>query len=119
MNYFAYGSNMLQRRLWRRIPEAKFISSPCHLSGYKLSFHKIGQDKSGKCNIFETGNANDYVEGVLFDLPQPSFPILDRYEGNGYSRKTIEIFDSRGNSIEAFTYMANLIDESLIPFFFW
>ena len=116
MYYFAYGSNMLKRRLYARVPEADYIGAPFLLPGYQLLFHKVGKDASGKCNAFHTGNENHAVEGVLFDLPHSAVGILDRYEGSGYDRKSITVLKNHGDSVQAFTYFANMIDDSLEPF---
>jgi hypothetical protein len=58
VKYFAYGSNMLTKRLRNRAPSAKF-SAVTTLTKHCLKFHKIGTDKkgnrSGKCNAYLTG----------------------------------------------------------------
>ena len=49
--YFAYGSNMSQRRLQARVPSATFLGIGI-LLGHALAFHKISKkDGSGKCDI--------------------------------------------------------------------
>ena len=57
--YFAYGSNMSSRRLKNRVESANVISTGI-LEKYKLKFHKISEDGSGKCDAFFTDN-HDYI----------------------------------------------------------
>ena len=63
--YFGYGSNMLSARLIARTP-----SAVAHRTGYvmgrRLTFNKMSDDRSGKCDVELTGNVADHVEGVLF-----------------------------------------------------
>ena len=69
MHYFAYGSNMLTRRLAAvdRAPSARPIAIGT-LPGRRLRFHKIGLDGSGKCDAALTGKDSDRIYGVLFEL---------------------------------------------------
>ena len=117
MKYFAYGSNMSCGRLRARVPGARFIGVFL-LTGHDLRFHKIGRDGSAKCDAFHTGLSGDVVEGLVFDLHSKHVPALDRAEGlgNGYEKRSVEIVDSAGSRLEAFTYVATSIDASLLPF---
>src|SRR5207248_632051 len=71
VKYFAYGSNMLTKRLRERVPSARF-SAVTPLSKHVLRFHKLSEGKagsqSGKCNAYFTGNEQDVVYGVVFDI---------------------------------------------------
>lgn len=113
---FAYGSNMLAQRLRERVPSARFIGTG-QLQGHTLRWHKSGQDASGKCDAFATGNAADTVHGVLYELPLAEKPALDRAEGlgAGYDEKTVRILTPSG-PVRAHVYYATHIDPALAPF---
>lgn len=89
--YFAYGSNMLTRRLARRVEGVRVVG-PAWLPGYRLGFHKRGMDGSGKAVVAPAGEG-DGVHGVLFELPTAARGILDRVEG-GYRRCAVEVLPS-------------------------
>jgi len=65
--YFAYGSNMLTRRLQNRTLSAKAVGIG-YVEGHRLTFDKVSTDGSGKADIEATGNATDRVYGVLFSI---------------------------------------------------
>jgi gamma-glutamylcyclotransferase (GGCT)/AIG2-like uncharacterized protein YtfP len=117
MNYFAYGSNMSQRRLGDRID----CGSPLGiytLARHQLRFHKAGTDGSAKCDAFYTGGLADAIHGVLYRIDRAGKSVLDRIEGlgNGYEEKVVEVADGTGSIVEAITYYATHIDDSLLPF---
>ena len=68
MKYFAYGSNMHPARLKARLPNILCISGIFTLPGHTLRFHKVGKDRSAKCDAFYTGNKADHVLGVLYEI---------------------------------------------------
>ncbi len=117
-NYFAYGSNMLLERLRERVPSASLITA-AKLPGHALKFHKRSVDGSGKCNAFETGNPEDEIYGVIFQIDKAEKPALDRAEGlgRGYSQKEVKLIDLDGD-LTAYTYVADAdyIDDSLRPY---
>lgn len=76
--YFAYGSNLLQERLINRVGDVK-IHSTYKLPGYRLVFNAVGHGGISFANIVK-GDANDYVEGVLYDISPRQFEMLDKYE---------------------------------------
>lgn len=53
--YFAYGSNMLFARIRERVFSVKRIGVAA-LRGYKLRWHKVSVDGSGKCNVVPSGD---------------------------------------------------------------
>ena len=115
MYYFAYGSNMSSKRLQKRINAVKIGNGK--LLNYQLRFHKISKDGTGKCNIFLTNNANDYVCGVIFEIDDNDKQKLDRIEGKGYGYDSITIDIELGKKIiQADSYIATSIDETLKPF---
>ena len=50
---------------------------------HRLEFHKVGRDGSAKCDAFETGNPDDSVIGVVFDIHTAEKNYLDQAEGLG------------------------------------
>lgn len=114
--YFAYGSNMCSRRLQARVPSARVRTKAC-LSGYQLRFHKHSLvDGSAKCDAFKTGETEDIVWGVLFSFDAAERPRLDKVEGVGYEIRQVQVRTADGQTIEALTYLATLINPELKPF---
>ncbi len=117
MKYFAYGSNMSVPRLRDRIPTLEKIgvyTLHCH----ELCFHKAGTDGSAKCDAYESGNADDYVMGVLFHIDSAGKQILDRIEGlgQGYEQKMVSLTHDSESACTALTYFATHIDVTWKPF---
>ena len=119
LSYFAYGSNMLSRRLQNRVPSAS-NPRPVYLNGYRIIFHKKGSyDASGKCGIIKTGSGSDQVYGAVFDMHENERDTLDVAEGlgNGYELENVRVNTvSDQVNIMAFTYVPTIMDESLKPF---
>jgi cation transport regulator ChaC len=121
MNYFAYGSNMLEERLKskNRVPGATFQAVGIVL-GYKLRFHKGSIDNSGKCNIIRTGSPEDVVHGVVFEIPDDQLRYLDRAEGkgHGYHHEYITVRLADGAEMSMLVYVAdfNAINDKLVPY---
>ncbi len=118
MLYFAYGSNMSERRLRQRVPSAQKIGVAT-LPGHQLVFHKISlKDGSGKCDAYPTIESADVVMGVLFELDISEKIPLDRVEGVGigYEERPIGVTLDDGIPYKAFTYFAMAIDSSLRPY---
>ena len=98
--YFAYGSNMSERRLRakNRAPSAQVVGTGI-LKDYCLTFRKLSKDGSGKCTVecCESGK----VYGGLFKINANEECKLDKAEGacgnGGYKKVTrkIEIWDSK------------------------
>jgi gamma-glutamylcyclotransferase len=116
--YLAYGSNLHPMRLWERIHSAEFVASTS-LQGYRLMWHKRGQDGSGKCNLHYTGHDADCALVAVFRIARHHEVDLDRFEGSGqgYRNSSIEI-ELNGSDLECFTYFAEAayIDDQLQPF---
>ena len=92
--YFAYGSNMSERRLRKRVSSAKVVGTGV-LKNYCLTFRKYSKtDGSGKCTI--ECCESDEVYGVLFEIDEDQKCCLDKVEG-GYDSKCvkIEVLDSK------------------------
>ncbi|MEA3417894.1 MAG: gamma-glutamylcyclotransferase family protein [Campylobacterota bacterium] len=117
MYYFAYGSNMSQKRLCARVPSADFIVVAL-LVEHELRFHKIGKDGSAKCDAVHTGDTEHAIIGVLYKICETHKPILDQIEGlgKGYEEKIITVVTDDGEHLEATTYYATHIDPERQPF---
>lgn len=117
MKYFAYGSNMSERRLRERVPGAERIGVYT-LFAHSLRFHKLSSDGSGKCDALFTGSSYDYVIGALFEISDEEKKDLDRAEGlgYGYEQKIVSLIDAKGNDLNAITYYATRTDPSLLPY---
>ncbi len=115
--YFAYGSNMLSKRLKRRCGSACFHSVAI-ADNHSLDFSKIGKDRSGKATIFKEKGKR--VCGVLYELSEQDILLLDGIEGNHYYRENnfhISPLDTN-DLLTASTYLAheNKRDQNLKPF---
>jgi hypothetical protein len=117
MYYFAYGSNMSSARLRRRIVHMQKVTV-ASLHGYQLVFHKRGMDGSGKCHVQYTGEAQDRVLGVVYDICDRSRLLLDEFEGlgRGYEAMPVNLVAADRQRVHAFTYYATHLDEKLLPF---
>lgn len=118
MLYFAYGSNMSQRRLRQRVPSAQKVSVAT-LPGHRLVFHKKSEtDRSAKCDAYPTLDSNEVVIGILFELDRSEKLLLDCAEGLGvgYEDRAIGVFLEDESLYEAFAYFAICIDPSLKPY---
>jgi len=113
---FCYGSNMSHRRLQARVPSARFVAV-AELPAHRLRFHKSAGDGSAKCDAEETGNPEDRVIGVVYEIADAEKPDLDRHEalGFGYDEKQVELRSEKGN-LQAQMYYATRINNSLKPF---
>jgi gamma-glutamylcyclotransferase (GGCT)/AIG2-like uncharacterized protein YtfP len=114
VKYFAYGSNMLLRRLLARVPGARSLGRAV-LRGHRLAWHKVNVDGSGKCDIVE--EADSSVWGVLYEIDPGEKPGLDRAEGlgRGYSEKSVRV-EHGEDEVDASTYYATSTDDSLLPY---
>ncbi|HET7313371.1 gamma-glutamylcyclotransferase family protein [Salinisphaera sp.] len=116
MYYFAYGSNMCTARLARRVPSVAPIG-PAWLDGHRLRWHLIGNDGSGKCNVVETGNPEDRVHGVLFELDAARLEALHAAEGPAYDFLELATGHAEG-PLPAAIYRGRpaWLDDTLMPF---
>jgi len=116
--YFAYGSNMLSKRLRapERAPSAVFVGIG-FVCGYRLTFDKVSSDGSGKCDIGAKDNSEDKVYGVLFEIIGSEKTQMDRAEGlgEGYREERIEVITLSG-PCDAFTYVATKKEPALLPY---
>jgi gamma-glutamylcyclotransferase len=114
--YFAYGSNMLTRRLRKRTSSAVVIETG-FIEGHRLTFDKASSDGSGKCNITPTSNPGERVYGVLFEIECSEAENLDNAEGigRGYKKCEFQVTTKRGR-VGAVAYIADKSDPRLLPY---
>ena len=122
MKYFAYGSNMLTRRLTHpsRAPSA-VARGVATIAGFAVRFHKVGADGSGKCTLVATNDKSAVAYGVLYELADSDGDRLDGVEGvntGGYNRRSVRLRFADGGTTDAVTYVAGdrHIDEARVPF---
>ncbi|AWL11061.1 hypothetical protein HMF8227_00565 [Saliniradius amylolyticus] len=117
MHYFAYGSNLSLKRIQARLDRVKRLGTYMAWD-HQLRFHKLGQDNSAKCDIYYTGDPDHYVYGALYWVDHDDKAILDRIEGldHGYQQKQIEVENTEGHRLQAFTYYATDIQTDDKPF---
>jgi gamma-glutamylcyclotransferase len=111
--YFAFGSNLLTRRLQARVPSANSVGRAV-LQDFRLAWHKVGADGSGKCDIVTEPGGR--VWGVVFDIDPSEKPRLDAAEGlgAGYDERSVTVY-LNGSGVEAATYQATNINRDLQP----
>lgn len=115
--YFAYGSNMLTRRLTPgRAPSAAAIGT-AFAEGRRLTFDKVSTGGSGKCDIEETGSPADRIHGVLFRIDSAEAVSLDEAEGlgRGYCKGEIQVVTANG-PLTAVAYFATDKDPARRPY---
>ena len=122
MKYFAYGSNMLARRLTdpSRAPSA-VARGVARAPGFAVRFHKVGRDGSGKCTLVAAADDAAVAFGVLYDVADTDADRLDRAEGviaGGYVRHTVQLNLADGRATQAMTYVAGdgYVDAPRLPF---
>lgn len=102
INYFAYGSNMLESQMQDRCLSADSFADGI-LRGYRVVFNKYSSvDKSGKANIEPSEHGN--VWGVLYRMSEDDFEGLKVYE-KGYDAVEMEIECGKEN-VRAFVFIA-------------
>ena len=113
---FAYGSNMLIRRVQERVPSARPIGVAA-LAGHELRWHKVGRDGSGKCDIVQTATAYAAVYGVVYEMRCMEKSALDKAEGLGigYDEKQI-VLETAVGKVQAWVYYATQIEPSAMPY---
>lgn len=99
MYYVAYGSNMNLKQMQRRCPKSRVVCNGV-LIGWKLVFN-IHAD------IIYTGNKEDKVPVVLWDISENDWKSLDIYEGfpKYYIKKNVKVTIENGYIIDAVVYV--------------
>lgn len=113
--YFAYGSNMLTRRLLGRTSSARAVGV-ARLPGHELRWHKVSKDGSGKCDIVPAAKEN-MVYGVLYEIALADKPALDQAEGLGWGYREVQIeVQTDTGPVLALSYQATNIDHGTKPY---
>jgi gamma-glutamylcyclotransferase (GGCT)/AIG2-like uncharacterized protein YtfP len=100
--YFAYGSNLLSRRMRARISSARAVGTGW-VDGHRLSLGKPGRDGSGKATLIADPDAR--VWGALYAIDPAHWKKLDGFEP-GYTRVALVVTTERGERMRASTYVA-------------
>jgi len=100
--YFAYGSNLLSRRMRARISSARAVGT-AWVDGQRLSLGKAGRDGSGKATLVTDPDAR--VWGVLYAIDPAHWKRLDGFEP-GYTRVALVVTTERRVRMQASTYVA-------------
>ena len=118
--YFSYGSNMSSKRLQHRVSNIRLVNVG-RLEQHKLEFHKKSKDGSSKCDAVYVGNDKQFIYGAVYELTVSQLRILDMYEGlgAGYEQKTVDIITPDLGILNAITYYATDIDNSLQPYIWY
>ena len=114
---FAYGSNMLIKKLRSRCTSVAKIGM-CKIKKHNLKFHKVSDDKSGKCDCEFTQIETDEVYGVLFRIDKSQETDLDRLEGfgKGYDKKVVDVTTLEEGNGKAVMYFATKKDITIKPY---
>lgn len=98
--YYAYGSNMNQERLERRVgPVTKL--GPVTLPLWEIDFN-CGPAAKRFANIVMTGESKSFVEGVLYEMTAKQMRILDNFEGCPYFYQKLAIPLNDGRTMFAY-----------------
>lgn len=99
MLYVSYGSNMNLGQMAVRCPNSNVVCNG-ELHGFKLVFNC-------HADIIETGNEDDVVPVVVWDIADDDWESLDMYEGypNYYDRRGIQVWFEDGTSDVAIVYV--------------
>ncbi|MBL9141018.1 MAG: gamma-glutamylcyclotransferase, partial [Phycisphaerae bacterium] len=113
---FAYGSNLLTRRIRARAPHARVLSTGT-VRGWELRWHMASQDGSGKCDMVRSSGEGGQVLGVLYEVPAEEKRALDAAEtlGHGYAEHLVQV-ETPSGTIEAWAYRALVTDPDSVPY---
>lgn len=114
--YFAYGSNLLSRRLRARTASAHPIGRAV-LRSHALRWHMASADGSGKCDVVALDDDDVAVHGVVYRIDRAEKHLLDRAEslGVGYREERVAV-DLDGRQATACVYRALRIDAAAVPY---
>ncbi len=114
--YFAYGSNLLSRRLLARTPSATALGVGA-LKGHELRWHMASTDGSGKCDVVPSAHDTAQVYGVVYRIQHVDKPVLDAAEslGVGYQEQLVTVHMPTG-PLQAWLYVALRRDPAVVPY---
>jgi gamma-glutamylcyclotransferase len=112
--YFAYGSNMNGAQFRSRAGQV-LAEQPGHLENYEFVFNKKARGGQGAANIRPAQGKSVY--GVLYQIRDQSFRVLDRFEGAPihYRRIEVAVTDPNGRKVPAQVYIATKVEKGLRP----
>ncbi|MCY3774211.1 MAG: gamma-glutamylcyclotransferase [Gemmatimonadetes bacterium] len=113
--YFAYGSNMLTKRLQNRCPGA-VSKERAYADDWIIKFSKPSKDCSGKATLSPKNGCR--TPGMLFEIPCSEVCCLDKSEGVGYERCDtfcVRLAES-GKIVPVATYLATFTKPDLQPY---
>jgi gamma-glutamylcyclotransferase (GGCT)/AIG2-like uncharacterized protein YtfP len=101
MNHlFTYGS-LMYPAVWRRVVRGEYRSATAILIGFA---RRAVLHVDYPCLI--PSSQDSPVNGVLyFDLSEPDFELLDRFEGNMYQRQRVNCHLQDGSEVKTWTYV--------------
>lgn len=114
--YFAYGSNLLTRRLRERTPSAEPLGWGM-VPGHGLRWHMASLDGSGKCDIVDDAATHLPVHGVVYRIAREDKAALDRAESLGVGYREAQVVVRVGaRTLAACVYRALRTDAALRPY---
>lgn len=114
--YFAYGSNLLTRRLRARTASAMPIGWGV-LADHGLRWHMASSDGSGKCDVVDDAGAPVPVHGVVYRIDQHEKPLLDQAESLGVGYRDAQVLVRVGSAtVTACVYRALRTDAGVLPY---
>ena len=110
--YFAYGSNLDPAQMRRRCPTSAPVG-PAMLDGWRLTFGGHSRTWGGPVATL-VEEPDDWVDGLLYELPRAELALLDRHEGHpfAYRRKLLLVTDERGRQRRAHVYVLPVAEEA-------
>ena len=112
MLYAAYGSNLHPVRLALRLPGSRLLGTAA-VANKALCFHKLGMDRSAKCNVIDGEGA---VHVAIYEVTEQEKTLLDEIEGVNFGYSVLAVHAPGFG--ECFTYAAtpSHIDDRLRPY---
>lgn len=129
---FAYGSNLLTRRILARAPSTKVLGVGT-VHGHALRWHMASDDGSGKCDMVPVDDPASSVIGVVYEVTRAEKAELDRAEtlGHGYEEREVQVLmraqagsgavhgsplSAAHGTLAAVAYRALITDPSSVPY---
>jgi len=122
MMYFAYGSNLDQKQMAQRCPNAKVVG-PAHLADHRICFPRRSPVRG--CAV---ASVEPYIGatvwGIVYEMTLGDMKRLDAREGydpinlkaiNRYERVEVPVMRVSGGPMTAFTYVAVPENEPGLP----
>ncbi|XP_032529324.2 gamma-glutamylcyclotransferase-like [Danaus plexippus] len=108
--YFAYGSNLLARRVHINNPTAEFFSS-AKLPNFRLDFQSFDTEFWNGADATIVDDSDSVVWGALWTLDVKDIPHLDEQEGihlSQYRTRNVSVATPDGRSMVVRTYQMTL-----------